>query len=341
MNLSTNYLGLQLPHPIMPGASPLVDDLNTVRRLEDAGASAIVMHSLFEEQIKGEQLASIYHMELYSDCYAEALSYFPQHSEFALGPEEYLEQIRKIKLAVDVPVIGSLNGTSRSGWIDYARKIQQAGADALELNVYYVPTDAAESSESLEQRIIDLASAVVQSVSIPVALKLSPYFTALPNLIFRLESVGVKGFVLFNRFYQPDLDLEHLEADPRLQLSDPSELRLRLQWIGILSSQSRSSFAISGGVHSAAGALKAVACGASGVQLVSALLRAGPDYIRTVLDEMTAWLTEHEYHSLSQLQGSMNLSGCPDPEAYQRGNYMRMLQTWRNRGEEAFVDFRI
>ena len=337
MNLTTNYLGLELSHPIMPGASPLVDDLAIVRKLEDAGASAIVMHSLFEEQINGEQLASIYHMELYADCYAEALSYFPRGSEFALGPDEYLEQIRRIKAIVDVPVIGSLNGTSRSGWIEYAQRIQQAGADALELNVYYVPTDAAETAEALEQRIVDLAASVVQSVSIPVALKLSPYFTALPNLVFRLESVGVKGFVLFNRFYQPDLNLEQLEADPRLQLSDPSELRLRLQWIAILSSQSRSSFAVSGGVHSAAGALKAIACGASAVQMVSALLRAGPEYIRTVIDELTGWLEEHEYHSLAQLQGSMNLSGCPDPEAYQRGNYMRMLQTWRTRGESTLI----
>jgi len=338
MNLATNYMGLELAHPIMPGASPLVDDLGIVRQLEDAGASAIVMHSLFEEQIKGEQLASIYHMELYADCYAEALSYFPRHSEFALGPDEYLEQIRRIKNAVAVPVIGSLNGTSRSGWIDYARHIQQAGADALELNVYYVPTDAAETGETLEQRIIDLASSVVQSISIPVAVKLAPYFTALPNLVFRLENVGVKGFVLFNRFYQPDLDLEHLEADPRLQLSDPAELRLRLQWTGILSSQSRSSFAVSGGVHSAAGALKAIACGASAVQLVSALLRTGPSYLRTVLEELTHWLVEHEYRSLSQLQGSMNLSGCPDPEAFQRGNYMRMLQTWRNRDESVSIE---
>jgi dihydroorotate dehydrogenase (fumarate) len=317
----------------MPGASPLVDDLGLVRRLEDAGASAIVMHSLFEEQIKGEQLASIYHMELYSDCYAEALSYFPRGNEFALGPEEYLNQLGRIKDAVDVPVIASLNGTTRSGWIDYARRIQQAGADALELNVYHVPTDAAESGDSVEQRIVDVAATIVSTISIPVAIKLSPYFTALPNLVFRLETVGIKGFVLFNRFYQPELDLEQLQADPRLQLSDPSELRLRLQWLAILSSQSRSSFAVSGGVHSAGGALKAIACGASAVQVVSALLKRGPEYLATMLEEMKQWLEEHEYHSLAQLHASMNLSGCPDPEAYQRGNYMRMLQTWRGSDE--------
>lgn len=332
MNLHTHYLGLHLAHPLMPGASPLVDDLNLVRRLEDAGASAIVMHSLFEEQIKGEQLASLYHMELYSDCYAEALSYFPRHSEFALGPEEYVEQISRIRSAVQLPVIASLNGTTRTGWMDYTRQIEQAGAHALELNVYTVPTDASESANAIEQRIVDVAAAVVESVSIPVAVKLSPFFTALPNLVFRLESAGIKGFVLFNRFYQPDIDLERLEANPTLQLSDPSELRLRLQWLSILSSQCQASFAVSGGVHSAQDALKAIACGASSVQIVSTLIRHGPEYIGVILQDLKNWLEEHEYQSLSQLQGSMNLSGCPDPEAFQRGNYMRMLQTWRGSG---------
>ena len=227
MNLTTNYLGLQLKSPLMPGASPMVDDLGTVRRLEDAGASAIVMHSLFEEQITGERLATIYHMELYADSYPEALSYFPQRDEFALGPDQYLEQIRRINDAVDLPVIGSLNGSTPGGWTRYAKLIEEAGADALELNVYDVATDPEENSSDVEARIVQLCRDVVHSVEIPVAVKLSPFFTSLASIASRLDGVEIEGLVLYNRFYQPDIDIETLSVKPTLKLSDSSELLLR------------------------------------------------------------------------------------------------------------------
>ena len=337
MSLKTTYLGFQLPHPFMPGASPLVDDLDTVRRLEDAGASAIVMHSLFEEQIQGEQLASIYHMEMFAESYQEAVSYFPRQGEFKLGPDQYLEQVRRIRAAVAVPVIASLNGTTRSGWVEYAWLLEQAGADALELNVYYLGTDPTETGEDVERRLVDLVQDVRRSVTIPLAVKLSPFFSSLSNLAYQVEAAGANGLVLFNRFYQPDIDPEALEAVPRLRLSDAGtgELLLRLRWLAILSSQRNLSLAVSGGVHTASDAVKAVMTGASAVQLVSALLRHGPEYLKTVREEFAEWMERHEYLSLDQMRGSMNLSHCPDPQAFERGNYMRILQGWT--GREKFV----
>jgi dihydroorotate dehydrogenase (fumarate) len=268
-------------------------------------------------------------MELYADSYAEAAGYFPRPAEFKLGPEDYLDQIRRIKAAVNVPVIASLNGTTRTGWLQYAGLIEDAGADALELNVYHVATDPDETGEAVEQRVIDLATEVRRAVSIPLAVKLSPDFSSLSNLTYRLETCGVDGFVLFNRFYQPDIDLENLEAAPYLRLSDSSELLLRLQWLAIISSHSRASLAVSGGVHTALDALKAIAAGASAVQIVSALLRNGPGCLRAILDDVNHWLYDHEYESIGQLRGSMNLSRCPDPRAFERGNYKRILQSWR------------
>lgn len=329
MDLSTTYLGLQLPHPLMPGASPLVDNMDRVKRLEDAGAAAIVMHSLFEEQIVGEQLVTHYSMETYKESYAEALTYFPQLDTFALGPQEYLEKIRRIKEAVDVPVIASLNGVTLGGWLEYAELMEQAGADAIELNVYYVATDPDESGADVEQRVLDIARAVKESVRIPVAVKLSAYFSALAHFARQLDDIGVDGLVLFNRFYEPDIDIDELEVKRALQLSDSTVLMLRLHWLAILSGRIRASLAVTGGVQTARDAIKSIMAGADAVQMVAALLRSGPEYLRTVKEEMMAWMAEHEYESLQQMHGSMSLLRCPDPKSYERGNYVQVLQTWQ------------
>jgi dihydroorotate dehydrogenase (fumarate) len=330
MNLSSNYLGLHLKHPFMPGASPLVDNLDVVKRLEDAGASAIVMHSLFEEQISSERLASIYHMEMYAESYAEALSYFPKASDFEMGPEHYLEHIRRIKETVAVPVIASLNGSTPGGWTRYAREMQQAGADALELNVYHLATDPMESGEEVEKRLLEVCRIVRQAVTIPVAVKLSPFFSALPNLACKLDDVGINGLVLFNRFYQPDIDLETLQIVPQLHFSTSAELLMRLRWTAILSGRIQADIAVSGGVHTHLDAIKAVMAGAHSVQVVAALLTHGPDFLRTLVSSVAQWMHEHEYDSLRQMQGSMNLLRTPDPAAFERANYMRILQSWRS-----------
>lgn len=328
MDLSTTYLGLSLAHPLMPGAGPLVDDLDTVRRLEDAGAAAIVMHSLFEEQLVGEELALHRGLEGWDDLHAEASSYLPRGVGFRLGPHEYLEQVRRIKAAVAVPVIASLNGTTEGGWVQYARWIAEAGADALELNAYHMATDPLECAAALEQRLLDLLAAVKAQVELPVAVKLAPSYSALPHLARALERGGAAGLVLFNRFYQPDLDVEALEVVPTLRLSDPSELLLRVRWLAVLSPLVTCSLACSGGVHGPLDALKAVMAGAHAVQLTSALLQRGPEHLRAVLDGLRAWLEEHEYESLRQAQGSMNHARCPNPQALERANYVRLLQSW-------------
>lgn len=329
MDLSTTYLGLELAHPLVAGASPLSDDMDSVRKLEDAGTAAIVMRSLFEEQIEGEYQGSFKHMEAHGDSFAEALSYFPRQDDFALYPGEYLEHLRRIKEAVDIPVIGSLNGKSDGGWLHYARLIEEAGADALELNIYYLATDSFEDADRIEQRALSMLRIVKESVKIPVSVKLSPFYTALANFASELSAAGADGLVLFNRFYQADIDIEELELSRSLHLSTPAELLLRLRWLAILSGRIESSLAASGGVHSAVDALKAMMAGAHSVQMVSVLLKNGPDYLRTIKRDLEIWLEEHEYDSVRQLQGSMNLLRSPDPEAYERANYMHILQTWR------------
>ena len=329
MDLSTTYLGLNLPHPLITGASPMVDEMDTVKRLEDAGCAAIVMHSLFEEQITREQLGTEMDMELHAEAFAEALSYFPQPQEYRLGPEQYLEQIRRIKAAVKVPVIGSLNGTTPAGWLSYAKLIEQAGADALELNVYYLATQAWETSETVERRTIESIRTVKQAVRIPVAVKLSPFYSSLAHLTKQLDEAGADGLVLFNRFYQPDIDVEALEVVPSLQLSDSSELLLRLRWLAILSGHFKGSLACSGGVHSHLDAIKAVMAGADAVELVSVLLKRGPQYLATLREGMEKWLEEHEYGSLAQMHASMSHQNSPNPQALERANYMRILQGWK------------
>jgi dihydroorotate dehydrogenase (fumarate) len=329
MKLETEYLGLKLDSPLMPGASPLPDSLDMVRRLEDAGASAIVMRSLFEEQITREMTGRIDVVEAHEESFAEALSYFPKASEFSLGPDEYLDQLRSICEAVSVPVIGSLNGITARGWLDYARQIEETGADALELNVYYLATDPAEDTLAVERRTLEIVRAVRAALRIPIAVKLSPFFSALPHFVRQLQEAGADGLVLFNRFYQPDIDVENLEAEPTLHLSDPSELLLRLRWLAIVAPIVQIPLAVSGGVHSGMDAIKAVMAGASAVQVVSALLKKGPEHLRTLRLEMERWMEEHEYESLRQMLGSMSLAHCPDPNAFSRANYMRILQSWR------------
>lgn len=329
MNLATTYLGLKLPHPIMPGASPMVDNLDTVRALEDAGAAAIVMHSLFEEQIIQDERSTFEHVASVAESSAEATSYFPNQEDYGLGPEQYLEQIRRIKEAVKIPVIASLNGTRLGGWVDYARRIQQAGADALELNVYYVATDPMESGEDVEKRTLDILRAVRGAVTLPLALKLSPFHSSLANFATQLELLGANGLVLFNRFYQPDIDPETLETVPRLELSTAGELRLRLRWLGILRPGMRGSLACSGGVHGPHDVIKAIMAGADAVQTVSALLQLGPDRIRSLIDGLRQWMEQHEYSSVAQMKGSMSQRHCPDPAAYERANYLKVLQVWK------------
>ncbi len=329
VDLSTTYLGLTLPSPFMPGASPMVDSLETVRRLEDAGAAAIVMHSLFEEQIVQEQLATIQYMEAPAESFAEAVSYFPRPGEFAMGPEQYLMQLARIKRAVRIPVVASLNGTTVGGWVEYARRMQEAGADALELNIYYLATDPQERSGDVERRTLDILQAVKQTVAIPVAVKLSPFFSSLAHLAGQLDQTGADGLVLFNRFYQPEIDTEQLEVVPHLELSTSSELLLRIRWLAVLRDRVRASLAVTGGVHTATDAIKAIMAGADVVQMVSALLRHGPHYLRTVRQELEAWMQEHEYESLAQMRGSMSHARSPDPAAFERANYIRVLQGWK------------
>jgi dihydroorotate dehydrogenase (fumarate) len=333
MDLSTTYLGLKLPHPLMPGASPLADDLDMVRRLEDAGAAAIVMRSLFEEQIVGDEMATYHAHEAPSESYAEALSYLPEPALFSLGTHEYLEQLQRIKAAVSIPVIASLNGTTPDNWIEYARLIAQGGADALELNIYDLPTDPRESGEDVERRVLDVVTTLREAVPLPLAVKLSPFYSSLSNFAHRLELAGADGLVIFNRFYQPDFDVTNLEVVPRVRLSSPAELLLRLRWLSILSGQLSISLAVTGGVHSAVDAVKAVMAGAHAVQMVSVLLRRGPRVLARIRAELARWLEEHEYDSLRQMQGSMSAARGGSRSALERVHYIRVLQSWAPEGE--------
>ncbi len=328
MDLSTRYLGFTLPHPIVPGASPLADDLDVVRRLEDAGAPAIVLRSLFEEQITREQLIETAELEGPSESFAEATSYFPSADLFALGTDEYLEHLRRVKETVGLPVFASLNGSTAGGWIDYARMMQEAGADALELNMYRIATNPEVSGADIERQLLETVRTVKRAVTIPVAVKLSPFFASLAHFARELERAGADGLILFNRFYQPDIDVEELAVSRRLQLSDSSELLLRLHWTAILSGHVEASLGVTGGVHTAVDVLKATMAGAHATQMVSALLRHGVEHLSRVRRDLVEWLEKHEWHSLAEMRGNMSFFKVPDPEAYERGNYMLMLQSW-------------
>lgn len=329
VELETSYLGLALKHPLIAGASPLVDYLDKVRELEDAGAAAIVMHSLFEEQVVRSADGADAHMHSHEEAFAEATSYFPSDLDFALGPDTYLDQIARIKEAVSIPLIGSLNGRTPGGWTDFADDIEAAGADALELNLYFQPTESETSAADIEDEAIGIVEAVCRRVSIPVAVKLSPFFTSLPHFVRRLAGAGAGTVVLFNRFYQPDIDIENLETVSKLRLSESEELLLRLRWLAILRDRLPVELSCSGGVHTAEDALKAVMAGADTVQLVSCLLRHGPGRIGEILRKMTLWLEEFEYDSIDEARGSMSHRQTPNPEAVERANYLKILQSWK------------
>lgn len=331
IDLSTTYLHLSLKNPLVASASPLCENLDNLRRMEDAGIAAVVLHSLFEEQITLQSLDLDRYLSFGSESFSEALSYFPDMSYYNLGPDGYLEHIRKAKEAVQIPIIASLNGYSTGGWIKYARLMEEAGADGLELNLYYIATDPYTTSQDVEQMYIDLVENVSASVKIPVAVKLSPYFSATANMAYRLAHAGARGLVLFNRFYQPDLDLENLEVIPNLSLSTSEELRLRLRWVAILHGQINADLAVTGGVHTTQDVLKCMMAGANVAMMTSALLLRGIGYASQVYLGLLNWMEEHEYESIHQMQGSMSQKTVADPTAFERANYMRVLRSYAMR----------
>ena len=328
VDLNTSYLGFQLKNPIVASSSPLTQKPDTARELEAEGVSAIIMHSLFEEQIILDSLKLHSDLERGSDQFSEARNFFPSYGQYSVGPESYLQALQKIKAAVRIPVIGSLNGVSTGGWINYARRIEEAGADALELNLYYLSTDVNISSADLEDRYISLVSDIRQQVHIPLAVKLSPFFTALPNFVQKLVEAGVNGAVLFNRFYQPDFDLDALEVVPNLVLSNSNELRLPLRWIAILYGRVALDLALTGGAHNGNDVLKAMMAGACVTNITSEFLLKGTGRVPEMLAEITAWMEEHEYISIAQMKGSMSQKSVADPATFERANYMKVLSTY-------------
>lgn len=330
MNLETRYLGLDLKNPLVPSASPLTSELDTAKKLEDAGASALVMYSLFEEQITRENQALDHFMTTSSNSYAEALSYFPEPEEYHnLHAEDYLEQIRNLKDSIDIPVISSLNGVSKGGWMSYAKNMEEAGADAIELNIYYIAADPAMTSQQVEQMYIDDVKAVKEVVSIPVSVKLSPYFSSFGNMAIRLEKAGADGLVLFNRFYQPDIDLETLEVESSLDLSSPFEKRLPLRWIAMLRPHLKGSLAATTGIHTADDVIKMILTGADVAMMASVLLYNGPNALRDILSGMHTWMEEKEYESVEEMKGAMSSASVADPAAFERANYIKILQGFR------------
>jgi len=326
MDLSTTYLGLKLATPLVVSASPLSRDVDGICRLEDAGASAVVLYSLFEEQLRQEEVDLQYHLANGTESFAESITYFPQPSEFHTGPEGYLNHIRKAKSSVHVPIIASLNGSTLGGWTKFAAEIERAGADAIECNIYHIPADPQVTAEDVEKTYIEIVRAVKAAVSIPVAVKLSPFFSNFANMARRLDEAGADGLVLFNRFYQPDIDLEELEVRPNVLLSTPQALRLPLTWIGILFGRVRASLAATSGVHNAEDVVKLLMVGANVTMLCSALLRHGINHLRHLEHELRNWMEEHEYESVAQMQGSMSQLRCPDPGAFERAQYMRAVK---------------
>jgi dihydroorotate dehydrogenase (fumarate) len=326
-DLTTTYLGLHLKNPLVVSASPLSKKLSTIRRLEEAGAAAIVMYSLFEEQILHESYELDYYLSVGSHSHREAVDYFPDLAHYNLEPDAYLEHLRQVKQAVQIPVIGSLNGVSSGGWIDYAKKIEDAGADALELNCYYLPTDMEVSSAEVEDVYVNLVSEIRATIKIPLALKLSPFFTALPHAAKRFVEAGANALVLFNRFYQPDLDCETLEVVPNLELSSSQDLRLPLRWIAILYGRLQTDFALTSGVHSSTDVLKAMMAGANVAMLASELLRHGADRLVTIVEDLRQWMEDHEYESVTSMRGSMSQRAVADPAAFERANYMKALNS--------------
>jgi len=338
VDLSANYLGLPLSSPFMAGASPLADHLDTARRLEDEGCAAIVLHSLFEEQISQAESGRIRHLDPLDRRFAGVLSYFPEPEGYALGPHEYLEHVRRVKAAVKIPVIGSLNGTSAEAWLRFAKLIEQAGADALELNMYEVVTEASDTALSIEATLRRTVLDLHQELKIPFAVKLSPYFTALANVAHELERAGANGLVLFNRFLQPDIDIRHLSVWPRLELSTSAELLLRLRWLAILRGQLHCSLAATGGVATPTDGIKAILAGADAVQLVSAILRHGPSYFASMRNELLRWMESLEFGRLADIRGLLSLATTEAPNAFERAQYLRTLSGWSSwLGYQAYV----
>ncbi|MFQ5709025.1 MAG: dihydroorotate dehydrogenase-like protein [bacterium] len=328
MDLTTTYMGLKLKNPLVPSASPLSEQIDNYRHMEDAGAAAVVNYSLFEEQITHETHELHHHLTHGTESFAESLTYFPEPDDFVLGPDEYLEHLRKAKEAVEIPVIGSLNGHSEGGWTEYARLIEDTGVDALELNLYFLAADFAVTSEEIEETYLRIVTAVKSHVKIPVAVKLSPFFSSLANMARRLDTAGADALVLFNRFYQPDIDLENLEVVPDVKLSTPFDMRLPLRWIAILYGRVEASLAATSGIHTAEDVIKMLMAGADVTMMCSALLRRGIDHIRQVLADLESWMQEYEYESVRQMLGSMSQKSCEDPAAFERANYMKALQSY-------------
>ncbi len=329
-NLSTTYLGLNLKNPLVASASPLSKKQDRAKRLEDAGISAIVMYSLFEEQIIHESLELDHYLNRGSESFAEALSYLPDGGLYGITPEKYLNQVAGLKKALKIPVIGSLNGVSKGGWTNYARKIEEAGADALELNLYFIPTDMDMTSNDIEDMQVELVAEVKSAIKIPLAVKISPFVTSIPNFVKRLVEAGADGLVLFNRFYQPDFDLDELEIVHSLDLSTSSELRLPLRWISILHGKVNTDFALTSGIHTHKDVLKAMMCGAKVAMMASSLLHNGEQVVGPILSELEAWMQEREYESVQQMQGSMNQKSVKEPAAFERANYMKVLGSFRD-----------
>jgi len=330
IDLSTTYLGLNLKNPLVASASPLSKKVEHVKRMEQAGIAAVVMYSLFEEQIIHESLELDHFLSRSKDFSAEATTYLPEAGQYSLLPEKYLENLAKLKQAVSIPVIGSLNGVSRGGWIRYARAIQDAGADALELNLYYIATDSELAARELEDAQTDLVAAVKASITIPLAVKLSPFYSSFTNFAQRIASAGADGLVLFNRFYQPDFDLEELELTHTLDLSSPSDLRLPLRWISILHGLLKVDFALTSGVHTQESVLKAMMAGAKVAMLASEILQNGIGRVTEILRDLEGWMTEHDYVSIKQMQGSMSQQSVAEPAAFERANYMKVLSSFRD-----------
>jgi dihydroorotate dehydrogenase (fumarate) len=329
MNLTTNYLSMNLKNPIVASSSPLSHTVDSIRRLEDAGIAAVVMYSLFEEQIGFDSYYIDYHLTQGVDSYAESMSYFPDMQSYNVGPDEYLNLIRRAKETADIPIIGSLNGASVGGWTDYATLIEEAGADALELNIYYLPTNTKVSGLEVETLYLDILSSVRKAVSIPVAVKISPFFSSIPNMTSRLSDAGADGLVLFNRFYQPDFDLETLEVVPRLVLSNSNDLRLPLRWVAILYGSLTADLAITSGIHCSQDVIKSLMAGARVTMMASELLQNGVRRVGQVLNELVTWMNQHEYESVMQMIGAMSQKHCAEPAAFERANYMKVLDSFR------------
>ncbi len=329
MDLRTNYLGLELINPIVPSAGPLSEDIGNIKAMEDAGASAVVLYSLFEEQIEQDSLELFNRTTNHQESYAEALNYFPEPFDFKVGPEEYLEHIRKAKEAVDIPIIASLNGKSLGGWVDYAKKIEEAGADALELNIYLLATELNKSSKDVEQIYIDIVKSVKSNVNIPIAVKMHPFFSSVAWMADQLVNAGANGLVMFNRFYQPDIDLDNLEVVPNVLLSTPMAARLPLRWIAILYNRTKADLAATSGIYTEKDVIKMIMAGAKVTQMLSSLLKFGIGHIENVLNKMKYWMEVNEYESVEQMRGSMSYMNVDEPDQFERANYMKILHSYK------------